>query len=263
MLRWIVGLVVHSEHKRGVGIFRRRRNNHFFHRRPKVLLRLGSLGEQAGGLDHYIRANTGPVDFRRVLHLENLDGLSLDADCVVGVRNGVRQISQHGVIFQKVREGFGVRNIVDGDELDILVVDGGANNIASEAAKAVDSYLDWHSSSGAGFWIAARHQVRKTPRVEQKMLGGVQRKVNERRRTCVTRTQKVIDAGLEDCQIEIASVVRLNQSVLLVSCSLMRMRASSPKLFTASRVSFTIVKHPALSPTTAEPPVSTARRAPN
>jgi hypothetical protein len=72
-----------------------------------------------------------------------------------------------------MREGFGIRNIVDGDELNVFVVDRGAHNIATDAAEAVDSYLDWHTSSGAGFWIAARHQVRKTPRVEQKMLGGV------------------------------------------------------------------------------------------
>jgi hypothetical protein len=90
------------------------------------------------------------------------------------MRNVVRQIPEDGIVFQKVREGFGIRNIVDGDELNVFVVDGRAHNIASDAAKAVDSYLDWHTSSGAGFWIAAICQVRKTPRVEQKMLGGVQ-----------------------------------------------------------------------------------------
>src|ERR1700722_16474550 len=187
MLRGIVSLVVYAEHKRGVGIFRGRRNNHFLHWRAQVLLRFGPLGEEAGGLDHDIRADAGPVDLRRVLNLENLDGRAIDADRVVGVRNGVRQIPEHGIVFQKVREGFGIRNIVDGDELNRLVVDLGAHNIAADGAKAAVSYLDWHSSSGAGFWIAARHQVQKTPRVEQKMLGGAAAKVNGRRWTCVTR----------------------------------------------------------------------------
>ncbi len=70
-----------------------------------------------------------------------------------------------------MRQRLGVRNVVDGDELNLLVVDGGARNIAADAAEAVNSYLDWHASSGAGFWIAASHQASKTPRVEPKMLG--------------------------------------------------------------------------------------------
>jgi hypothetical protein len=72
-----------------------------------------------------------------------------------------------------MRQRFGICNIVYGHELNVLVIDRGAHNIAPDAAEAVDSYLDWHTSSGAGFWIAATFQVRNTPRVELKMLGAV------------------------------------------------------------------------------------------
>jgi hypothetical protein len=41
-----------------------------------------------------------------------------------------------------VRKSLGIRDVIHGNELEILVVDGGAHNVATDSAEAVDSNLD-------------------------------------------------------------------------------------------------------------------------
>src|SRR6266446_1130085 len=93
----------------------------------------------------------------------------------------VGQIAEDGVVLQKVRESFRVGDVVDGDELDVLVVKRGAHYVATDAAEAVDANLDGHSSSDGVFEIAAV-QERVTAAGEQKMLGVERRKVNARKK---------------------------------------------------------------------------------
>src|SRR5260370_17991500 len=52
-------------------------------------------------------------------------------------------------------EGLGIGDVVDGQELNIGVVQRGAHDVAPDAAEAVDTYLDGHSSSG-GVWDCGR-----------------------------------------------------------------------------------------------------------
>ena len=54
----------------------------------------------------------------------------------------------HRIVAQQVRVGFHRRQIVDGDDLDIVAVglDDGAQDIAADAAKAVDGNADGHIS---------------------------------------------------------------------------------------------------------------------
>jgi hypothetical protein len=61
----------------------------------------------------------------------------------------MREIAEDGIVLEQVREGLGVGYVVDGDELDVLVVERGAHNVPSDAAEAVDADLDGHSSSEA------------------------------------------------------------------------------------------------------------------
>src|SRR5580704_1365961 len=109
-----------------------------------MLLRVGALGEKASGFDDEVRADAGPIYFARILHLENLERFALDGYGIVGVGDVVRKIAENRVVLEQVREGFGVGNIVDGDELDVLVIERSAHDIPSDAAEAVDTYLDGH-----------------------------------------------------------------------------------------------------------------------
>src|SRR4029077_10331323 len=70
--------------------------------------------------------------------------------------------------------------VVDGDELNVLVVDCRAHDVATDTAKAVDANLDGHSSSDEVSEIAAV-QERMTAAREQKMLRVARKKVNARK----------------------------------------------------------------------------------
>src|SRR6516164_8761349 len=144
MLLRIVRLLVYAQHKRRVWILRWRRNHHFFHWPAQMLLRFRPLRKQSGRLYYDIRTHPRPVDFRGILDLKYLEASTLDADRVVGVRNPLRQVSEDRVVLQQVRQRLRVRDVVYRDELQVLVVDGCAQDIASDTAEAVDSNLDWH-----------------------------------------------------------------------------------------------------------------------
>ena len=118
-----------------------------------------ALRKKSGRLHHNVRANARPVNRRRILLLEYFERLAVHRNRVFRVRNRVRQISQNRVVLQKMRQRLRVRHVVHGDKFDILVVQRGPDDIAADAAKAVDSYLDGHAASGE-ICIPVRRSVR-------------------------------------------------------------------------------------------------------
>ena len=95
------------------------------------------------------------------------------------MRDLVRQIAEDGVVLQKVREGLRVGDVVDGYELNVLVVKRGAHDVATDAAEAVDADLNGHYFLR---WVSeiAAAQKRVTAAGEQKMLWVARTKVNAR-----------------------------------------------------------------------------------
>src|SRR5580700_9377916 len=88
---------------------------------------------------------------------------------------------QDGIVLKQVREGLGVGDVVDGDELYVLVVQRGAHDVPSDAAEAVDADLDGHTSSDGLCETAAGSPGRNNRKAEPKMLGAAWRKVNAKR----------------------------------------------------------------------------------
>ena len=119
----------------------------FFTRALQV--RRGGLGvgELAGGLDHDLRAQRAPVELRRVLDGEDLDRLAVDRDAVLFRLHRLRDRTEDGVVLQQVRQRLGVGQVVDRHELDRRVAERRPDDIASDAAEAVDCYLDCHKLS--------------------------------------------------------------------------------------------------------------------
>jgi hypothetical protein len=147
MLRGIVCVGIHAQNESGVRSISGRRNNDFLDRTAEMFFGLWALGEQTSGFDDDIRANRGPVDFTGVLGLEDFEGPAFHRDAIIGMRNFVRKIAKDGVIFQQMRQCGGIGDVVDRDEVDVFVVQRGAHDVASDAAEAVDAYIDGHSSS--------------------------------------------------------------------------------------------------------------------
>src|SRR6266404_4318156 len=178
VLRRIVGFVVHAEDEGGVRSIGRRGDDDFFHRCAKMLLRVGALGEKTGGLDDDVRADRGPVDFGRIFRLENLEALPFHGDGAFGVRDGVRQVAEDGVVLQKVCERLGIGDVIDGDELNVLVVERGAHDVASDAAEAVDADLNGHYFLRWELSRIAAVKERVTAAAAQEMLWAAWTKVN-------------------------------------------------------------------------------------
>ena len=66
-------------------------------------------------------------------------------DSITGSLDVVMQIAQHRIVFQQMCQRLCIGNIVDPDEVDVLVAQRGAKNIAADAAKSIDAYFDCHS----------------------------------------------------------------------------------------------------------------------
>src|SRR5438552_7204309 len=145
--RRIVGLVVHAEDESGVGAIGRGGDDHFFHGSAEMLFGVNAFGEEAGGFDDDIGSDRSPIDFGGILGLENLEALAFDGNGVIGMRHVVGKISEDGIVLQKVRERVRVGDVVDGDELNVSIVERGAHDVATNAAEAVDANLNGHSSS--------------------------------------------------------------------------------------------------------------------
>ena len=111
----------------------------------EVGLGLGGVGEEAGGLDDDLGADGGPVELGGVALGEDLDLLAVDGDEVVAVLDVVFEVAEDGVVLEQMGEGRRRGEVVDGDEVDLGVGEGGAEDVATDAAEAVDAYLDCHS----------------------------------------------------------------------------------------------------------------------
>src|SRR5258708_39362507 len=94
MFRRIVRLVVHAEDESGIGTVRRRGDDDFFYRRAEVLLGVHALGKEAGGLDHDVRADGGPVNLGGVFYLENFKTPAFDGGGVLSMRDVMGPIAE-------------------------------------------------------------------------------------------------------------------------------------------------------------------------
>jgi len=183
----IVSIVVHTEHKRGVGSIGGRGNDYFLHGRPQVLLGLGTLGEQARRFHDNVRPDGCPIDFRWVLSLENLEAFALDRDGVFGVRYLVRKIAQDRIVLQQMRQRFRIGDVVDGDKLNVPIVQSRAHDVAPDAAKTVNTYLNGHSSSEWDVVICGSARTEFGHAAKLKIVGATTIKVNEPKKIAATK----------------------------------------------------------------------------
>src|SRR6185312_2204199 len=101
--------------------------------------------ETPGRFNHNLDAQRGPVDLSRIFRCENADLFIADFDKITFGLHVFFQGSERRVVLQQMCERFGVRQIVGGDELNFGIMQPGADDISPNAAKAVDTYLDWHN----------------------------------------------------------------------------------------------------------------------
>jgi len=111
-----------------------------------MLARTFSVREAAGGLEHDVDAEVFPRQLRRLLLGEDLDLVAVDGDAVRAGADVSGIGAVHRVVLEQVRERLGIRQVVDGDEVEIRHARelGGAQHLPSDSAEAVDANLNRH-----------------------------------------------------------------------------------------------------------------------
>ena len=144
MCRGIVLVVIHAEHDGDVLVGRRGGDDDLLDGGSEVRLCLGRIGEEAGRFDDDFGADGGPVELCGVALCEDLDLLTVDRDEVVAGGDLVLQIAEDRVVLQQVGQCGGGSQIVNGDEFDVGIADCRAEDVAADAAKAVDTNFYCH-----------------------------------------------------------------------------------------------------------------------
>ena len=93
-----------------------------------------------GRLDADVSASDGKITVG-----EDLEGLAGGGDVAVGVRHVAVEAAEGGVVLQQGRQSLVVRQVVDGDDLDVGAGgDDGAEEVAADPAEPVDTYSNGH-----------------------------------------------------------------------------------------------------------------------
>src|SRR5205823_741599 len=98
------------------------RNDDFLHRPAQMLLGIAGIGESSRGLDYHLRAHRLPGQRSRVFLLKNLDGFLVDRDAVGSRADVVWKVAEDRIVLQQMRQGFGIREVVNRYELEIRVI---------------------------------------------------------------------------------------------------------------------------------------------
>ena len=77
------------------------------------------LGEEPRRFEDDVHAEVLPRELRGILHRQHLERVAVDGDAVAaGLDVGV-EVAEHGVVLEQVRQGGGIGQVVDRDEVDV------------------------------------------------------------------------------------------------------------------------------------------------
>ena len=181
----------------------------------QVLGGVRPLGEAPGRLDHHVGAEVGPRQLGGIRLREHLDLAAVDADGAVR-RLDARQRAVDRVVLEQVGQRPGVRDVVHGDDLDVgagLVR--GAEDVAADAAEAVDPDAYWHGLEpfvlavvvrrARGYLSAVEHGVLPTPVRPRPVAGPGVRGATAARNPSQARLGGAVDVAVLDLD-EVAAV---------------------------------------------------------
>ena len=110
-----------------------------------VGLGLLAVGEEAGGLHDDLDAQVAPGQVGGVALSEHLDVLAVDGDAILVVGDLAVETTEDRVVLEQVGQGLVVRQVVDGDNLDVgALLEGGTEEVAADPAEAVNTNAGGH-----------------------------------------------------------------------------------------------------------------------
>ena len=108
---------------------------------------LGSfLGEElAGALQNVLYAQFAPGQEGRITGIQDFGSLAVDGEglCLVVKSDGAVELAVDGVVLDGVGQlTCGLAGSVDGDDLDVIRLDGGSESQGADTAEAIDANFD-------------------------------------------------------------------------------------------------------------------------
>ena len=100
--------------------------------------------EQAGGLHNVLSTQLAPGQISGVALSRDRDLLAVHHDGVLGVADLSLAAAMHGIILQHVSQVVGGAQIVDAYDLDLGVIQAGAEHHTADTAKAIDANFNAH-----------------------------------------------------------------------------------------------------------------------
>src|SRR5690606_869209 len=142
----IVLILVHAQDHRDVFILRRCGDDHLLRPGLDVGAGLGRIREEPGGLDDELDAKVLPRQVRRITLRQHLQLAPVDGDGAVGCLNVQVVHAVGGVILEQVGQGVRAGQVVDGDDLQRVVVlpDDGLEHLPANASEPIDPDTNSH-----------------------------------------------------------------------------------------------------------------------
>jgi hypothetical protein len=103
-----------------------------------------AVGELARALEDHVHAQVLPGQGARVLAGEDLELVAVDRDRVGAAGNRGAQVAEHRVVLQEVRQRLGIGEVVDTHEIDVVIGQRRAHDVAPDSSEPVDAYSDRH-----------------------------------------------------------------------------------------------------------------------
>ena len=121
-----------------------------------------AVAEDAGALEHDLRAELAPLQLRGVLLGAGRDDLIADLQPALDGRHVAPEGAVDRVVLEQVREGLVVREVVDADDLEVAVRvrEDGAGDATPDAPESVDADLGGHVGSPSGFRCGSKSGAR-------------------------------------------------------------------------------------------------------
>src|SRR5580658_934216 len=151
MLGGIVFFFVYSKDYGEVFVFSGCGDDDFFHAAAQMLFGVVGIGEVAGRLDDDLRSDGIPGQSGGIFFFEDFYDFAIDRNAVGSGGDFIGQVAEDGIVLEQVGERLGIGEIVDGDEVEVLVRERGAKNVASDASKSINADFYGHAASERNF----------------------------------------------------------------------------------------------------------------
>ena len=146
MLGRVILRVIYTHDKSAINIaLSRGRDNDLLGATLQVSASRITVYEEAGGFNHDVSTQLAPIQVGGVALGHGGEGLAVNGDRGVVIRNFFAQTTGYRVVLQQVSQGVVVGQIIHADDFDIgALLQSSAEEVAANAAKTIDTYANGH-----------------------------------------------------------------------------------------------------------------------